>query len=265
MRTVERVGYETLLIETDRGIAKLTINRPEKRNALDSMVRKELIEALDELRDDPELRVLIITGAGDRAFVAGADIGEFATRSTHEQWKMMRGRNLFEEVASFPRPVIAMINGYALGGGCELALACDLRIAGRSARLGQPEVNLGLIPGGGGTQRLPRLIGLGRAMRLIMTGELIDAEEAERIGLVDQVVEDEALESTTRELAERLSAHSPLALQLIKEGVRATMEMPLSAGLRFERELFVRAFGSEDRIEGTEAFLEKRRPEFKGR
>jgi enoyl-CoA hydratase len=168
-------------------------------------------------------------------------------------------------VAAFPKPTIAAINGYALGGGCELALACDLRVAARSARFGQPEVNLGILPGGGGTQRLPRLVGSGRAMRLILTGELIDAETAERIGLVDEVVDDDTLRERAAALADRIAGHSPVALRLIKEAVRAAAEMPLTAGLAFERELFVTAFSSEDRTEGVAAFLEKRSPDFRGR
>ena len=257
--------YETLRVERDAGVATVTIDRPEKRNALNGQVRRELIAALDELESDGAVRVVVITGAGEKAFVAGADIREFAERTPIEQRAAMEGRRVFEAVAAFPRPVIASINGYALGGGCELALACDLRIAARSARLGQPEVNLGILPGGGGTQRLPRLVGMGRAMRLILTGELIGAEEAERIGLVDEVVDDAGLRDRTRELAASIAKHSPVALKLIKEAVRASAEMPMSAGLALERELFVTAFSSEDRTEGVSAFLEKRSPEFQGR
>lgn len=257
--------FETLRVEKAEGVATVVIDRPEKRNALNGQVRRELVAALDALEGDDEVRVVVLTGAGDKAFVAGADIGEFAGRTPMEQRAAMEGRRVFEAIAAFPRPVIASINGYALGGGCELALACDLRIAARSARLGQPEVNLGILPGGGGTQRLPRLVGLGRAMRLILTGELIGAEEAERIGLVDEVVDDEALVERTRDLATSIAKRSPVTLKLIKEAVRASAEMPLAAGLALERELFITAFSSEDRTEGVSAFLEKRTPEFKGR
>jgi enoyl-CoA hydratase len=257
--------YETLKITRSERVTTITIDRPEKRNALNGQVRRELIEAFDALAGDPDLRVVVLTGAGDRAFVAGADIGEFAERTSLEQRTAMEGRRVFEVVAAFPLPVIASVNGYALGGGCELALACDLRIAARSARFGQPEVNLGILPGGGGTQRLPRLAGLGRAMRLVLTGEMIDAVEAERIGLVDEVVEDDDLRERTAELAASIARHSPVALRLIKEAVRASAEMPLAAGLRFERELFITAFASEDRVEGVAAFLEKRTPDFRGR
>jgi enoyl-CoA hydratase len=257
--------YESILLERDGHVATLTINRPDKRNALNAVVRREVVEALDELRDDPEVRVVVVTGAGDKAFVAGADISEFAERTPLEQRQAMSGRRIFDEIAAFPLPVIAMINGYALGGGCELAMACDIRIAAEGARLGQPETNLAIIPGGGGTQRLPRLVGQGQAMRLILSGDLIDAAEAARIGLVDVVVPDAELRARTYELAGRIAAKSPVALRLAKEAVRAAAEAPLTAGLAQERELFVTAFASEDRKEGIAAFMEKRSPEFRGR
>ncbi len=257
--------YETLLLQIEDRIATVVVNRPDKRNSLNHIVRHELVDALDTLRAEAEARVVIITGAGDKAFIAGADIREFAERTPLEQREAMEGRRVFEAIAEFPKPTIAMINGYALGGGCEVALACDLRVAARSARLGQPEVKLGILPGGGGTQRLPRLVGYGRAMRMILTGEMIDAEEAERIGLVDLVVDDADLAPRTRDLARTLASYSPVALRLAKEAVRATLEMPLSAGLRFERELFVTAFSSDDKREGIQAFLEKREPAFHGR
>jgi enoyl-CoA hydratase len=255
---------ETLRLEVADGVATLTVDRPEKRNALNRQVRHEIMDTLAALEPDGEARVVVITGAGEKAFIAGADIGEFAGRSAQEQRAAMEEPRVFTAVADFPKPVIASINGYALGGGCELALACDLRIAARSARLGQPEVRLGLLPGGGGTQRLPRLVGLGRAMRLILTGELIDAEEAERIGLVDLLVEDGELRDRTRELAGTMAAYSPVALKLIKQAVRTSAELPLTAGLGRERDLFVTAFASQDGREGVRAFMEKRTPEFRG-
>jgi enoyl-CoA hydratase len=258
------VTFETLLLRGEDGVGVITINRPEKRNALSAAVRRELLSALDVIREDASTRVVVITGAGDKAFVAGADIAEFAERTPVQQRTVMAEPRIFDAVAEFPKPVIAMINGFALGGGCELALACDMRIAARSARLGQPEIKLGIIPGGGATQRLPRLVGVGNAMRLILTGELINAEEAARVGLVDLVVEDSDLATRTFEIARAMAAHSPLTLRLAKTAVRASEEMPLAAGLAFERELFITAFGSNDKREGVAAFLEKRAPKFTG-
>lgn len=258
------VSFETLLLDVQDGVAILTVNRPDRRNALNATVRAELLRALDELRADRDTRVVIITGAGDRAFIAGADIGEFAERTALEQRAVMAERRIFDEIAEFPKPVIAMINGFALGGGCEVALACDVRVAARSARLGQPEIKLGIIPGGGGTQRLPRLVGLGQAMRMVLTGELIGAEDAARMGLVDVVADDAELRTCTLELARMMAAHSPLTLALAKQAVRASLELPLHAGLAYERELFITAFGSQDKGEGVAAFLEKRNARFTG-
>ncbi len=258
------VSYQTLLLDVSEHIATITINRPDKRNALNAAVRTELLAALDHLRDLDDARVVVIAGAGDKAFIAGADIAEFAERTPVEQRAVMAERRIFDEIAAFPKPVIAMINGFALGGGCEVALACDVRVAARSARLGQPEIKLGIIPGGGGTQRLPRLVGSGQAMRLVLTGELIGAEEAHRIGLVDVLADDADLQTRTREIAAAMAAHSPLTLRLAKSAVRAAEEMPLQAGLAYERELFITAFGSQDKREGVSAFLEKRAPQFRG-
>lgn len=258
------VSYETLLVEVSDKVALITINRPDKRNALNAAVRRELLAALDQLRTDDNARVVILTGAGDKAFIAGADIAEFAERTPVQQRAVMAERRIFDEVADFPKPVIAMINGFALGGGCELALACDVRVGGRSAKFGQPEIKLGIIPGGGGTQRLPRQIGSGNAMRLILTGELIHAEEAARIGLIDVLVDDAELRTRTLEIARSMAAHSPLTLRLAKSAIRAAEEMPLGAGLAFEREMFITAFGSDDKREGVAAFLEKRAPNFTG-
>ncbi len=255
---------ETVRIEREGAVAVLTVDRPEKRNALNAAVRRELIAALDELRGDAEVRVLVLTGAGEKAFVAGADIGEFAERTPLEQRAAMTGRRVFDEIAAYPKPVIAMIHGLALGGGCELALACDLRIAADTAKLGQPEINLGIIPGGGGTQRLPRVVGTGQAMRLVLTGEIIDAAEALRIGLVDLLHPAAELRARTLELARTMAAKSPVALQMAKSAVRAAAEMPLAAGLAYETELFATCFASEDKREGVAAFLEKRPAEFRG-
>lgn len=257
-------GFETLQVHFDGNVAIVTVNRPDKRNALNATVRTELLSTLDFLKEHDPARVIIITGAGDKAFVAGADIAEFAERTPIEQRAVMSERNVFDEIAKHPKPIIAMINGYALGGGCELALACDVRVAGRSAKMGQPEIKLGLIPGGGGTQRLPRLMGMGRALRLVLGGEMISADEAEKYGMVDIVVEDADLLSRTLDLARAMAAQSPLTLRLAKTAVRAAEEMPLTAGLAFERELFITAFGSADKSEGVAAFLDKRTANFRG-
>ena len=258
-------GLETLLLSIEDGVGVVVINRPDKRNALNATVRAELMAVLDFLREQAEARVVVITGAGDKAFVAGADIAEFADRTPIEQRAVMAERGIYQAIAEFPKPVITMINGFALGGGCELALACDVRIASRAARLGQPEIKLGIIPGGGGTQRLPRLIGSGRALRMILTGEVVDAVEAERIGLVDILTENDDLHRTTMELARAMAAQSPLTVRIAKTAVRAAEEMPLSAGLALERELFISAFGSDDKREGVAAFLEKRPAKFTGK
>lgn len=257
--------WQSVLLERVGGVAVLTANRPDKRNALNGTLRRELVDALDALRDDDEARVVVITGAGEKAFIAGADLAEFAERTPDEQRSAMEQRRVFDVIAEYPKPTIAMINGFALGGGCELAMACDVRVAAESASLGQPEIRLGLIPGGGGTQRLPRLVGPGRALRLILTGELITAAEALRIGLVDEVVADGALRARVLEVAASMASHSPVALRLAKAAVRTALELPLAAGLAHERELFIAAFGSEDGGEGVAAFLARRAPQWKGR
>ncbi|MBA3767724.1 MAG: enoyl-CoA hydratase/isomerase family protein, partial [Acidobacteria bacterium] len=219
----------------------------------------------DELREDPSVGVVVFTGAGDKAFVAGADIGEFAGRTAITQREVMLGRSLFTAIDGFPKPVIAMINGYCLGGGCELALACDLRIASETASFGQPEINLGIIPGGGGTQRLTRLVGEGKAMELILTGDIIDARTAFTLGLVNMVVPPADLEAKTMEMANRISEKSPIALRMAKEAVRVASRSNLDEGLRREVDLFALCFSSEDKDEGVKAFLEKRKPAFKGK
>jgi enoyl-CoA hydratase len=256
---------DLILHETTGRTAVLTINRPDKRNALNGPTRLALIAALDQLRGNDDIRVVVITGAGDKAFVAGADIGEFEGRTAVDQFRVMKGPSVFDVVESFPKPVIAMVNGFALGGGCELAMACDIRIAADTARLGQPEVNLGIIPGGGGTQRLPRLVGSGNAYRLLFTGEIIDGAEAFRIGLVEEVVPAAMLRERVLALAAMISEKSPVALQLIKEAVRGSARTSLDDGLRLETSLFGVAFASGDKQEGVSAFLEKRKPDFRNR
>ena len=258
-------SYETLLLERRDRVALITINRPQKLNALNIQTRAEGAAALDELREDQEIRVVVITGAGEKAFIAGADIAEFEGRTAVTQRDVMLGRSLFTAVDSFPKPIIAMINGFCLGGGCELALACDLRIAGDNAKFGQPEINLGIIPGGGGTQRLTRLVGEGKAMEMILTGDMIDAQTAFNLGLVNMVVPATDLAAKTMELANRIAEKSPVALRLAKEAVKTASRSNLDEGLRREVDLFAISFSSEDKDEGVRAFLEKRKPEFKGK
>ena len=257
--------YETLLLEKRGRVAIVTINRPDKLNALSIKVREEGAAIVDELRHDDSVGVVVFTGAGEKSFIAGADIAEFAGRTSITQREVMLGRSLFTAVDSFPKPVIAMINGFCLGGGCELALACDIRIASEKAKFGQPEIKLGIIPGGGGTQRLTRLVGEGKAMELILTGDIIDANTALTIGLVNHVVPAAELEAKTIEIAERIASKGPIALQLAKEGVKIASRSNLDEGLRREVDLFALCFSTEDKDEGVSAFLEKRDPVFKGK
>ncbi len=257
-------SYETLLLERRGRVALITINRPQKLNALNIQTRAEGAAALDELREDESVRVVVITGAGEKAFVAGADIAEFEGRTAVTQRDVMTQRSLFTAVDTFPKPVIAMINGFCLGGGCELALSCDIRVASEAARFGQPEINLGIIPGGGGTQRLTRLVGEGKAMELILTGDMIDAQHAYNLGLVNMVVPAADLEAKTMELANRIAEKSPVALRMAKEAVKTAARANLDEGLRREIDLFALCFSSADKDEGVRAFLEKRKPDFKG-
>jgi enoyl-CoA hydratase len=258
------VAYQNILLETADRIAVLTINRPDKRNALNQLTRDEIVQALDELQKS-DVRVLVVTGAGDKAFIAGADIGEFEGRTALTQRDVMKQRRIFDAVEEFPKPVIAMINGFCLGGGMEFAMACDIRIAADSAKLGQPEINLGIIPGGGGTQRLTRLVGEGKAMELILTGDLIDANEAKTLRLVNDVVPSAQLKERVMALALKMAEKSPIALQMGKEAVKSASRMNLREGLERETDLFCLTFTSEDKAEGVRAFFEKRKPEYKGR
>src|SRR5881394_2350404 len=258
-------SYETILVERRDHVAIITINRPEKRNALNIQTRAEGAAILDELRADDSVRVVVLTGAGDKAFIAGADIAEFAERTALQQREVMLERSLFNAIDGFPKPIIAMVNGYCLGGGCEVALACDMRIASEKASFGQPEINLGIIPGGGGTQRLTRLVGEGKAMEMILSGEIISADTALAIGLVNHVVPADQLEAKTLAIANRMAEKSPIALRLAKESVKLASRSNLDEGLRREVDLFALCFSSEDKNEGVRAFLEKRKPEFKGR
>lgn len=254
-----------LLVERNGALGVLTLNRPDKLNALDQRTRQLVVDALQDLAHDQDIRVAILRGAGERAFIAGADVTEFASRTPTEQREVYRRPRVYEVAAAFPKPLIAAIHGFCVGGGCELALACDLRVADRTALFSQAEIRLGLIPGAGGTQRLARLVGAGQAMRIALTGDFIEADEAYRIGLVEFLVAEGKHFDKARDLAERMARWSPVALRLAKQSVRAALETPLSAGLELERELFLSAFTSEDGREGVRAFVEKRKPEFKGR
>lgn len=256
---------DTVLLQREGRVAVLTVNRPDKLNALNDQVREDLLACLAEVEADAGLGVVVITGAGEKSFIAGADIAEFAGRSPFDQRHAMRSPRIFDVMASFPKPVIAMINGFCLGGGCELAMSCDMRIAADTARFGQPEIKLGLIPGGGGTQRLPRLVGLGNAMRLILTGDMIGAAEAREIGLVDQVVPAAELRAKTLELAAKIAAFSPLTVRVAKEAIRASEKLAIEDGITYERDLFCLCFSTADKQEGVEAFLAKRNANWKGR
>ncbi len=255
-----------LLMTRNEAVATITVNRPDRLNALNAAMIDELRGALLQIRHDESVRAVIITGAGEKAFVAGADIGELSQQSPlGAKITAQRGQHVFDLVETLGKPVIAAINGYALGGGCELAMACTLRVAADTARLGQPEINLGLIPGYGGTQRLSRLVGRGRALELLLRGHQIDAAEAHRIGLVDRVVPRTELMPTALGLAVELAAKAPVAARAILEAVHKGLQMPFAEGQAYEATLFGLVVTTEDMQEGTRAFLEKRTPAFKGR
>ncbi len=251
--------YENLLLEKSDGFAVVTLNRPKVLNALNAAIFADLHDAFATLAQDRAMRAVIITGAGDKAFAAGADIGELAEVTAAEGHALsLRGQAVFRAIETLGKPVIAAINGFALGGGCELALACTLRIASERARLGQPEVKLGLLPGYGGTQRLPRLVGKGAALKLLLTGDMVGAEEAFRIGLVDEVVPAEALMARAEAVARAIAQQAPLAVAACLEAVEAGYDLPLASALQLEASLFGLACATEDKREGTRAFLEKR-------
>ncbi len=255
--------YTNILITKDSGVAIITINRPEVRNALDPATFAELRSAAREIRFDDTVNVAIITGAGGKAFASGADIKALRERKSLDQLKS-EAQDSMNEIDMLEKPTIAAIDGFALGAGCELAMACDLRIATTRSKLGLPEVNLGIIPGAGGTQRLQRLIGISKAKQLIFTGEIISAESALQIGLVNYVVEPEQLMSSARELAGKIVSKGPVAVRLAKIAMNVGANTDLRSGLLVERFAQTIAFGTADRIEGTSAFLEKRKPIFKG-
>jgi len=257
----ERVQYRI-----DQGIGRLTLNRPEKLNALDRDTVQDIDRCVAAAAADPGVGVLVLTGAGDKAFVAGADIRDLSTQTPGGGDAYSRaGQAVFDRLERLGKPSLAAINGYALGGGLELALACTLRIAADTARVGLPETTLGIIPGYGGTQRLARLIGPGRAMEMILTGEMIDAREAHRIGLVNRVVPAAELAASADALARTLLARGPVALRLAMQAIQQGLDMSLADGQRLEAALFGLICSTEDMREGTRAFLEKRKPAFQGR
>lgn len=259
------MAFDNLLLERDGAVATVTINRPRVLNALNGQTLDELLQVMLELKSDASIRVVVITGAGDRAFVAGADINELAQQTPIAGRERARaGQRIFDTIENLGKPVIAAINGFALGGGCELAMACTLRVAADTAKLGQPEINLGLLPGYSATQRLPRLVGKGRALELMLTGGQIDAAEAFRIGLVNKVVPAADLLAEVRTLASALATKAPVATAFILDAVNQGLEMPFSEACLHEATLFGLVASTDDMREGTRAFLEKRVPVFKG-
>jgi enoyl-CoA hydratase len=260
------MAFDTLLLERDGAAAIVTINRPQVLNALNSQTLDDLRRAILDLKRDESVRAVVLTGAGEKAFVAGADINELAVQTpTGGREHALAGQHVFDLVENMGKPVIAAINGYALGGGCELAMACTLRLAADTAKIGQPEIALGLIPGYAGTQRLPRLVGKGRAMEIILTGTPITADEALRIGLVNRVYPAADLMTESRKLALQLAKAAPIAMRYIINAVNKGTEMPFAEACQYEATLFGLVASTDDMREGTAAFLQKRKPEFKGK
>ena len=258
--------YTNILVEKRGAVAVITLNRPQVLNALNGAVLEELAAAVDAYGADEAVRAVVLTGAGPKAFAAGADIGELAKLSEAEgRAYAERGQRLFRRIETLGKPVIAAVNGFALGGGCELAMACTVRVASESAKLGQPEVKLGVIAGFGGTQRLPRLVGRGAALKLLLTGAVIPAAEALRIGLVDEVVPAAELMARAEALANEIAGVAPVAVRLTLEAVDRGLDLTLDAGLEWEALLFGKSCATEDKAEGTAAFLAKRAAEWRGR
>jgi len=255
------MAYENIIFEKEENISVITFNRPEAMNALNNQTRAEFASAIDEVTADDEIKVLILTGNG-KAFVAGSDIKEFNKTTPYAAHNI---RRLGEMVEKLEKPVIAAVNGFCLGGGCEIAMGCDIIIASEKAKFGQTEINIGIIPGGGGTQRLPRLIGACRAKELIFTGDIIRAEEADRLGLVNRVVPMDELMPAAKELAKKIAVKSAAALKLAKTAINRGMQTNLESGLKYEYELYSLSLSLEDKLEGVNAFLEKRAPKFVGR
>ncbi len=260
------MAYHTLLLEVRDGIAFLTVNRPDKLNALNDQVVSELHAAAQALRDDASVRGVILTGAGPKAFIAGADIGDLAKQGVLDgRRRALTGQQMLLAFERMGKPVLAAVNGFALGGGCELAMACHLRIASENARFGQPEVNLGITPGYGGTQRLPRIVGKGNALYLLLTGEHVNAQEALRMGLVSRVVPQDQLPAEAEKLMRTIISKGPIALALTIEAVERGLETTLEEGLRIEADAFGLVASSSDMKEGLAAFLEKRPAKFEGK
>jgi enoyl-CoA hydratase len=259
------MDLKNILFEKKDYLAWITLNRPEVRNAQNDTLRAEVIWALEDSRDDDNVRILIITGAGDKAFSAGADISEFPKRMPADILRGKGIKRMTDLVREIPKPAIAMVNGLALGGGCELAMACDIIIASENAQFGQPEINIGIIPGAGGTQILPRLVGEKKAKEMVFTGAFISAQEALALRLINRVVPQEKLRETVMEMAKAILRHSPIILKLCKLAINKSLDVPLTVGMDYERDLFAICFGTEDQKEGSRAFLEKRKPQYKGK
>ena len=264
--TAAALNFANVLYQKKNGVAYVTVNRPKVLNALNTPTWKDLRTAFEDARDDASIRGVVLTGAGNKAFIAGADIGELAHVAAFEAEQSSRfGQEVLDLIESLGKPVIAAVNGFALGGGCETAMACTIRIAVESARFGQPEVALGLIPGGGGTQRLPRLVGKGRALQLILSGEMISAQEAYRIGLVNEIVPAGDLITRAEAILKKIASNAPIAIRFALEAANKGMETSQGEGLLLEASYFGLCAATEDKKEGTAAFLEKRAPQFQGR
>lgn len=260
------MDYETLLYKKDEQIALITLNRPQKLNALNNKTLRELKQVFESIARDDQIKGVLLSGAGGKAFVAGADISEIQSLSLEEGKEFARfGQDIFTRIENFPKPVVALIDGYTLGGGCELAMACHLRLATEKSKFGQPEVSLGLIPGYGGTQRLPRLIGKGAALEMLLTGGMISAERALQLGLVNKILPKESLLEEGKALLNSILSQAPLAIKYVLETVNRGLDMPLTKALRLEADYFGMACASEDMKEGTGAFLEKRKANFQGK
>jgi enoyl-CoA hydratase len=260
------MSYQAIIVERESHVATITLNRPDVLNAQNNQLREEMFDVFSSLKSDEDVRAIIVTGAGERAFSAGADIKEFLEPPVPTRFREQRKRLDYRgEMDRCPQPIIAAIRGYALGGGLELALACDIRIAAEDAQLGLTEINLAIIPGGGGTQRLPRLVGRGKALEMILTGARVPAAEALRIGLVERVVPVAELMPAARALARTIAEKAPIALRYAKEAVVSGLALPLADGLRLENDLSTLLRTTEDRVEGARAFVEKRKPKWAGR